>query len=110
MKTTQQLFTAKDHLVSKDRFKVIWNNDKHWAQTEIPLGTDMSKYYKSDDYASHKNKEKSLADFIYIFIQKPYTKEFIFMPTFDKYCGYKPSIDTLMLSFQLNITFSRLYL
>ena len=65
MKTTQQLFTAKDHLVSKDRFKVIWNNDKHWAQTEIPLGTDMSKYYKSDDYASHKNKEKSLACLLY---------------------------------------------
>ena len=70
MKTTQQLFTAKDHLVSKDRFKVVWNNDKHWAQTEIPLGTDMSKYYKSDDYASHKNKEKSLADLIYFFIQR----------------------------------------
>jgi SAM-dependent methyltransferase len=30
----------------------------------------MSKYYKSDDYASHKNKEKSLADLIYFFIQR----------------------------------------
>ena len=70
MKTTQQLFTAKDHLASKDRFKVFWNNDKQRAQTEIPFGTDMSKYYKSDDYASHKKKEKSLADLVYFFIQR----------------------------------------
>ena len=41
-----------------------------------------------------------LTTFIYIFTQKPYTKEFIFMPTFDKYCGYKPSIDALMESIE----------
>ena len=59
MKTRQQFFTAKDHLTSTHRFKVIWNNDKQRAETEIPLGTDLSKYYKSNDYASHKNKKKS---------------------------------------------------
>ena len=70
MKTRQQFFTAKDHLTSTHRFKVIWNNDKQRAETEIPLGTDLSKYYKSNDYASHKNKKKSLADLIYFFVQR----------------------------------------
>ena len=70
MKTRQQFFTAKDHLTSTHRFKVIWNNDKQRAETEIPLGTDLSKYYKSNDYASHKNKKKSLAELIYFFVQR----------------------------------------
>ena len=70
MKKRQQFFNAKDHLTSTDRFKVIWNNDKQRGETEIPLGTDLSKYYKSNDYASHKNKKKSVADLIYFFVQR----------------------------------------
>ncbi len=69
MKTNQELFTAKDHLVTAHEFKVIWNEEKNRAETQIPPGTDLSKYYKSKDYLSHANKKKSLQGFIYFFIQ-----------------------------------------
>jgi len=69
MKTRKKIFIAKDHLVSSKEFKIVWNKDKQIAQTLIPEGIDLSSYYNSESYHSHKNKNTSYKDRIYFFIQ-----------------------------------------
>ena len=65
MKTKEKYFIAKDHLVSSKEFKIIWNKEKQIAQTLIPDGIDLSLYYNSENYHSHKNKSTSIKDRIY---------------------------------------------
>jgi len=69
MKTKEKYFIAKDHLVSSKEFKIVWNKEKQIAQTLIPDGIDLSSYYNSESYHSHKNKNSSNKDHIYFFIQ-----------------------------------------
>jgi len=69
MKTREKYFIAKDHLVSSKEFKIVWNKEKQIAQTLIPEGIDLSSYYNSESYHSHKNKNTSNKDRIYFFIQ-----------------------------------------
>jgi len=69
MKTKGKHFIAKDHLVSSKEFKIVWNKEKQVAQTIIPDGIDLSSYYNSESYNSHKNKNTSTKDRIYFFIQ-----------------------------------------
>jgi len=69
MKTKEKYFIAKDHLVSSKEFKIVWNKEKQIAQTLIPDGIDLSSYYNSESYYSHKNKNSSNKDHIYFFIQ-----------------------------------------
>ena len=69
MKTREKYFTAKDHLVSSEEFKIVWDKEKQIAQTLIPDGIDLSSYYNSESYHSHKNKNTSIKDRIYFFIQ-----------------------------------------
>ena len=69
MKTRGKYLIAKDYLVSSKEFKIIWNKEKQIAQTLIPDGIDLSLYYNSENYHSHKNKSTSIKDRIYFFIQ-----------------------------------------
>jgi len=69
MKKKEKYFIAKDHLVSSKEFKIVWNKEKQIAQTLIPDGIDLSSYYNSKSYHSHKNKNSSNKDHIYFFIQ-----------------------------------------
>ena len=69
MKTRRKYLIAKDHLVSSKEFKIVWNKEKQIAQTLIPDGIDLSSYYNSESYHSHKNKSTSSKDRIYFFIQ-----------------------------------------
>ena len=69
MKTRGKYLIAKDHLVSSKEFKIVWNKEKQIAQTLIPEGIDLSSYYNSESYHSHKNKNTSNKDRIYFFIQ-----------------------------------------
>ena len=70
MKTKEKYFIAKDHLVSSKEFKIVWNKEKQIAKTLIPEGIDLSSYYNSESYHSHKDKRTSSKDRIYFFIQK----------------------------------------
>ena len=69
MKTRGKYLIAKDYLVSSKEFKIVWNKEKQIAQTLIPDGIDLSLYYNSENYHSHKNKSTSIKDRIYFFIQ-----------------------------------------
>ena len=69
MKTRGKYLIAKDYLVSSKEFKIVWNKEKQIAQTLIPDGIDLSSYYNSESYHSHKNKSTSRKDRIYFFIQ-----------------------------------------
>ena len=69
MKTRGKYLIAKDHLVSSKEFKIVWNKKKQIAKTLIPDGIDLSSYYNSESYHSHKNKSTSRKDRIYFFIQ-----------------------------------------
>ena len=69
MKTRGKYLIAKDYLVSSKEFKIIWNKEKQIAKTLIPDGIDLSSYYNSESYHSHKNKSTSSKDRIYFFIQ-----------------------------------------
>ena len=69
MKTRGKYLIAKDYLVSSKEFKIVWNKEKQIAQTLIPDGIDLSSYYNSESYHSHKNKSTSSKDRIYFFIQ-----------------------------------------
>ena len=70
MKTKSAHYLVKDYLVSSDDFEVNWNNDKQRAETKIPFGTDLNKYYQSNDYVSHKKVKTSLEDHIYFLVQQ----------------------------------------
>ena len=70
MKTKSAHYLVKDYLVSSDDFEVNWNNDKQRAETKIPSGTDLNKYYQSKDYVSHKKAKTSLEDHIYFLVQQ----------------------------------------
>ena len=66
----QKLFRAKDHLVSGEFFEIHWNKEKKRAETKIKNKNKLSKYYKSENYDSHKSKKKGVIDFIYFAVQK----------------------------------------
>ncbi len=64
------LFTVKDYLVTGESFQVIWDKKLQRGQTLISDHIELSKYYSSQDYASHKENKKSLIDQLYFTVQK----------------------------------------
>tara|TARA_B110000208_G_scaffold9341_1_gene11962 strand:+ start:272 stop:1135 length:864 start_codon:yes stop_codon:yes gene_type:complete len=63
-------FKAKDHLVSKETFQIKWNEKGNYAETSLPNGTVLSRYYETEDYNSHKTETKSILDLLYKTVQK----------------------------------------
>lgn len=62
------LVVAKDHLVSGETFSVVLNPFTQIAKTTpSPSPLRISNYYVSEDYISHGNKKKSIADRLYGF-------------------------------------------
>ena len=41
---------AKDHLVSKETFEIKWNEKRNYAETSLPKGIVLSRYYETEDY------------------------------------------------------------
>jgi len=70
MKRKNILFTVKDYLVSGESFKVIWDEKRQRGKTLISSQIDLSKYYSSKDYDSHKENKNGLIDQLYFAVQK----------------------------------------
>lgn len=59
-------FTAKDHLVSGERFVIKKCTACGFAFTaDPPAESEIGRYYISEDYISHSDKKRNLADYFY---------------------------------------------
>ena len=70
MKSKNNIIQVKDHLVSGENFKVVYNEPLGYASTQIQKQTDLSNYYPKTDYASHKEKPKGLKGKAYVMVQQ----------------------------------------
>ncbi|WP_306567913.1 class I SAM-dependent methyltransferase [Flavobacterium lindanitolerans] len=62
--------TVKDNSVSKEVFELLHDEDWDMLITSPqPKGTELSKYYESDDYISHTDSKRSIFEKAYHFIK-----------------------------------------
>ncbi|PZQ85168.1 MAG: methyltransferase [Flavobacterium johnsoniae] len=62
--------TVKDNSVSKEVFELLHDEDLDMLITSPqPKGTELSKYYESDDYISHTDSKRSVFEKAYHFIK-----------------------------------------
>ncbi len=67
----KRYLTAKDHTVSKEEFDLLYNNELGMLETSpIPKAEDLAAYYKSTDYISHTDSNKSITDKLYQLVKK----------------------------------------
>lgn len=69
MSSKNRLF-VKDRLVSGEFFEILWNQKKERGETQLPPATELSAYYKSSQYASHKTEKKTFIDRVYFAVQR----------------------------------------
>ena len=63
--------SCKDHTVSKEQFDLLFDPEKQMLATfPKPDLQDLPGYYKSEDYISHTDSNKSLVDKIYHQVKK----------------------------------------
>lgn len=68
---TSVYLTCKDHTVSGEKFELIFNSEKEMLFTSPKPDIEiLPEYYKSEDYISHTDSKKSLADKIYRQVKK----------------------------------------
>ncbi|MEQ6124435.1 class I SAM-dependent methyltransferase [Pseudotenacibaculum sp. MALMAid0570] len=60
---------CKDHLVSKETYEIMLNEQKEMLVTS-PIPSDLHKYYDSEEYQSHHNSKKTFLNFIYNTVKK----------------------------------------
>ena len=60
----EKVITAKDYLVSKKEFEIVWNPEYRCLQTS-PVPHDLEAYYKSPEYVSHSDRAETLIEKIY---------------------------------------------
>lgn len=62
---------VKDHSVSGEEFKLLYNEDFDFLETfPQPSLEQLPKYYKSDDYISHTDSQRNLFENVYHLIRK----------------------------------------
>lgn len=65
-KNNKVLCKAKDYLVSGELFSVVWNQEKGYAVTfPAPEKEELGRYYNSEEYNSHKERNESFLDLVY---------------------------------------------
>ena len=62
--------TAKDRLVTGELFSVYYNNEGSVAKTKIDLEEDMYRFYKTNNYNSHKLESITFTDKLYFFSRR----------------------------------------
>ena len=67
MKTNE--IKAKDHLLSKEEFTVLFDHNQGIGQTQIPTNFDANAFYPNENYASHQDQKKGLIGVAYNIIQ-----------------------------------------
>lgn len=66
----REFLTVKDHTVSKEYFKLFFNEDLDLLYTDPkPEGEKLASYYESDDYISHTDGKRSIFEKVYHFIK-----------------------------------------
>ncbi len=70
MKNIKPYLIVKDHSVSKEEFKLIYNDKFDMLETfPQPPEEKLSAYYKSEDYISHTDAKRNLFERVYHFIR-----------------------------------------
>ncbi len=64
-----KLVTATDDLVSGESFDILWDPKTQIAQTKIPDSIDLSNYYQSAAYDSHKELYTGLLGYFYVAVR-----------------------------------------
>ncbi len=64
-----KLVTATDDLVSGESFDILWDPNTQIAQTNVPDSIDLSNYYQSAAYDSHKELYTGLLGYLYIAVR-----------------------------------------
>ena len=59
---------AKDFLVSKEEFELLWDKEKDMLITH-PQPKEIEKYYEHEDYISHNDKDNTLIGRLYFFVK-----------------------------------------
>ena len=67
MKTNE--IKAKDHLLSKKEFTVLFDHNQGIGQTQVPTNFDSNAFYPKENYASHQDQKKGLIGAAYKMIQ-----------------------------------------
>ena len=64
-------FKVKDHSVSGEEFKLLYNKEFDFLETfPQPSLEQLPKYYKSDDYISHTDSQRNLFENVYHLVRK----------------------------------------
>lgn len=63
------LMSCKDYTVSQESYELLIN-PKYNMMVTLPVPSDLENYYKSEDYISHTNSNKSFFDKIYQKVRK----------------------------------------
>jgi len=69
MQHKEKVFSATDHLVSGQTFDVVWREKGLVAQTLLYPEINLSAYYESEAYDSHKKLQKNALGRLYLFVQ-----------------------------------------
>ena len=64
-----KLVTASDDLVSGESFDILWDPNTQIAQTKVPDSIDLSNYYQSAAYDSHKESHVGLLGYLYVAVR-----------------------------------------
>lgn len=68
-KGLKPFMSCKDYTVSQESYELLLNKDYDMMVT-LPVPSDLENYYKSEDYISHTNVNKSVIDKIYQTVRK----------------------------------------
>lgn len=63
------LMSCKDYTVSNESYELLMN-PKYNMMVTLPVPSDLENYYKSEDYISHSNSNKSIFDKVYQNVRK----------------------------------------
>lgn len=70
MKETKAYLKVKDHSVSGETFQLVLNESYGFLETlPHPKGTQLSDYYKTEDYISHTDSKRNLFEKAYHFVR-----------------------------------------
>lgn len=68
-KGLKPFMSCKDYTVSQESYELLLNKDYEMMVT-LPVPSDLENYYKSEEYISHTNANKSIVDKIYQTVRK----------------------------------------
>lgn len=68
-KNLEPFLNCKDHTVSKETYELLLHKEYGFLVTS-PVPVDLEKYYESEDYISHTDRQKTLFEKVYQAVKK----------------------------------------